>query len=144
MPIDRDRRVVFVHIPKTGGTTIETILELYEPWPAVRMDILRGPYERDGEELHLQHLPLEELSAVAGVDFSNWYKFGFVRNPWDRLVSSFCFKSKNKRVKNATQMPMLSQDMLIGLTQLCQLGEVWSVQTAISVPKWSSRWTSLI
>lgn len=101
VPIHRSRKVVFVHIPKTGGTTIEKILGLYEPWPAVRMDILRGPHERDGEELQLQHLPLEDLSALTGLEFSDWFKFAFVRNPWDRLVSSFFFKHRNKGVVDA-------------------------------------------
>ena len=91
MPIHRDLKVVFLHIPRTGGTTVEKILGLYEPWPAVRVDWLRGPYDRNGESVQLQHLPLAELSKVAGEDFTDWYKFAFVRNPWDRLVSAFSF-----------------------------------------------------
>jgi hypothetical protein len=101
MPIDKSRKLLFIHIPKTGGTTVEKILGLYEPWPAVRMDILRGPYQRDDEELRLQHLPFEDVVALTGLDFSSWYKFAFVRNPWDRLVSSFCFEHKEQRKKNS-------------------------------------------
>lgn len=97
MPLHRALKIAFVHIPRTGGTTVEKMLGLYEPWPTVRMDLLRGPYQRDGEQLHLQHLPLEDMSAIAQVDLSQWYKFAFVRNPWDRLVSVFCFMNRGNR-----------------------------------------------
>jgi hypothetical protein len=60
------------------------------------MDTFRGPYEYDGEELRLQHLSLGEVADLSRLDFSDWYKFAFVRNPWDRLVSHFFFKNRKK------------------------------------------------
>ena len=32
MPFDRQRRLVFLHIPKTAGSSVEQALNLFGPW----------------------------------------------------------------------------------------------------------------
>ena len=63
------RRLIFVHIQKTGGDAISTALGQNTNCP----------------EKHFFACDLRELY---GVDTWNaYFKFAFVRNPWDRLVS---------------------------------------------------------
>lgn len=68
--IDRKRGYIFVHVPKTGGTSICSTLR-------------KDPHQPI-------HMPLREI------DVRGEFTFGFVRNPWDRLVSLFWFIVQKK------------------------------------------------
>jgi hypothetical protein len=62
-------RCIFIHIPKTAGASIA--LSLFNEPP-------RHVHYRDFE--------------IANPDkFRRYFKFAFVRNPWDRLVSSYFY-----------------------------------------------------
>jgi hypothetical protein len=64
-----DRRWIFVHVQKTGGESIRTALGVE----------LNDPHK---------HRTAAELRANYGeAAWGDCYKFAFVRNPWDRLVS---------------------------------------------------------
>jgi len=60
-------RSVFVHIPKTGGTTIRDLLQL---------------------DLSVTHDGPERCPAEV---WSEFFTFCFVRNPWDKMVSSWAY-----------------------------------------------------
>jgi Sulfotransferase family len=66
-------RVLFVHVPKTGGSTIDAFFD-QEVDDVRRLDALarHSPYGRI-----LRHEP----------GLADYWSFGFVRNPWARLVS---------------------------------------------------------
>jgi len=70
----RDKKILFVHIPRTGGVSVEK----YFNWES-------GVGWKDSDLA--QHLTLEEYSW--NNDLNDYFKFSFVRNPWDRLVSWF-------------------------------------------------------
>lgn len=80
MPIYPTLKTVFVHIPKTGGSTVSTVL---------RRPKLRSLTKHDPSPAIDKHssifVHLEKLGPEAG----DYFKFSFVRNPWDRLVSAF-------------------------------------------------------
>lgn len=63
--------VVFVHVPRTAGTSITSAL-----------------YGR-----FIGHFGLVDLLAVAPADVLALPRFTIVRNPWDRLVSAWSFAS---------------------------------------------------
>jgi hypothetical protein len=97
MIISRGRRYVFVHIPKTGGTSVALALEAR----ARKDDILIGdtPKAR-ARRAQLRGLKPagrlwkhSTLADVAGVvteaDLSDFFVFATVRNPWDRAVSYY-------------------------------------------------------
>ncbi len=62
----------FIHIPRTGGTSIS-----------------RSSLFKDSR--YLGHRTIEELNTMMGDRFSGAYKFTIVRNPWDRVVSTYHF-----------------------------------------------------
>lgn len=94
MPISHQLGCVFVHIPKTGGTSVETALGLNGRPTFEDREKMFGPIESDDLVAHgflsafLQHLTLNELrSLVPSTD--RLFSFSFVRNPWDKIVSSY-------------------------------------------------------
>ena len=84
--IDHRHRYCFIHIPKSGGTSIKRGLVGYD------LDKRWQPDPGDIQHLY-SHLTARQvqarLEAQAGVDPAAYFRFTFVRNPWDRLVSVF-------------------------------------------------------
>jgi hypothetical protein len=79
--ISHEHRCIFVKVPKTAGTSIAS---------ALRCEHL-GPPHRDIVQIR---------DALAGIGRSacleSYFKFGFVRNPWDRVVSLHCRKERGR------------------------------------------------
>jgi hypothetical protein len=96
MPVSHELRCVFIHVPKTGGTSIEHALRLRGRNRGEDRRALYGRIESDGLKPrgfasgYLQHLTATEIRALAPAgSLSGYFSFAIVRNPWDRLVSSF-------------------------------------------------------
>ena len=87
MPICHRHKFIFIHIPKTGGTSIRYALTS----AGAELDI-DGKLTESSRTVWLHHLPAMQLRPL--VDNKIWqsyFKFGFVRNPWERLVSFYHF-----------------------------------------------------
>ncbi|SFT81099.1 sulfotransferase family protein [Sedimentitalea nanhaiensis] len=97
MILSTGRRFVFIHIPKTGGTSLAMALEAR----AMKDDILLG----DTPKAHRRRRRLNTVAArgrlwkhatmadidglVPGPDLEGLFAFTLVRNPWDRAVSYY-------------------------------------------------------
>ena len=86
--------MIFVHIPKTAGQSIEMALldHLGLPWKARGPLLLRVNHDRRlGPErlAHLKALEYVSCGYVPPAQFDAAFKFCFVRNPWDRLFSEY-------------------------------------------------------
>jgi hypothetical protein len=88
MPFSDEHKCIFVHIPKTGGTSIENLLG---------MDRASNLYHRRNkvDGVPPQHLPIGEIRKKVGEEkYLNYFKFTFIRNPYDRMVSEFFYRRK--------------------------------------------------
>jgi len=67
-------KTIFVHVPRTGGVSIETTLANH----TVKRPI-------GGHQTSIDY------QFIYPSRWNSYFTFGFVRNPWDRLVSSFFY-----------------------------------------------------
>jgi hypothetical protein len=92
--ISQHHKCIFIHVPKTGGTSIEDFFarELRLP-DEDRGSLLVGPNpDPNRGPRRLSHLTAEDFLKFGYVTqdlFDAYFKFGFVRNPWDRVVSIY-------------------------------------------------------
>lgn len=95
MPVSHSHKTIFVHIPKTAGTSVEAVLGMHGD----KKDIGVVPYfnqQLDHEHLYggpLQHMTAQGIRATLNNEsaFQSYFKFTIVRNPWDRLVSALAW-----------------------------------------------------
>jgi hypothetical protein len=99
--ISFQKRFLFVHIPKTGGNSIQSVLARYSEDQIVRRAGQDG-VERFGvtnpKYKLKKHSPLADYRAALGEkQFGQLYKFAAVRNPWDRMVSFYFTPIQRKK-----------------------------------------------
>ena len=71
MIVNHDRKVIFVSVPKTASTSINIAFDIHA---------------HSSPKIH--HSSIKEI-LENHPECSSYFKFGFVRNPWDRMVSCY-------------------------------------------------------
>jgi hypothetical protein len=89
MPCNKKNKWVFIHIPKTGGTSIQHSLSLNDQYV---LNPNKFPVP--------QHLPLMETCARFNLDLNDaYFVFSIIRNPYSKLISEYMW---NPDFKNGT------------------------------------------
>jgi len=99
--ISHKHKFIFVEFPKTGTTTIGSVLGKYS-------DVKRN-HKKDS--LYRKHAPPSTIKQLFEKEnkkdeWKNYFKFTFTRNPWDRMLSLWSFiaisleRHKNGTLKN--------------------------------------------
>ena len=81
--ISHKHKCVFIHIPKTGGMSMEQMLGV---------DVLK--FHQHSRSLVKHGTPFNEYYKKYFNQDLGYFKFTIVRNPWDRAVSSFYHEKK--------------------------------------------------
>ena len=87
MRISHKHKFVFISVPKTGSTSVRSIIDPYS-------DILSVNDKNSPYKHHTTALNLKKHFESKGWDWSGYYKFSVVRNPWERRVSSWAYRLK--------------------------------------------------
>jgi len=94
MSIHHDHRFIFVHIPRTGGTTISSFFGFTNPTHQAFAGLPKCATLQEYIKVHPK--------------FAYYFKFAFVRNPWDKVVSEYKWaKSDLNRNKSGIDPYML-------------------------------------
>ena len=73
MVLLKEKNIIFIHIPRTSGTSIESNL-------GVNLDKMKS-------QKHLRASQIKNLAGETG--WLNAFKFSIVRNPWERVISLY-------------------------------------------------------
>lgn len=94
--ISHQKKFIFIHVGKTGGNSCNLLLQKYSD-----QQVVITKKEKKGRNAvmildengkNIKHLTALEYREKLGQEkFNSFYKFAFVRNPWDRMVSYFSF-----------------------------------------------------
>src|SRR5210317_2438576 len=86
MIINKEYGFIFIHVPKTAGNAVEVTLPKCN--------------RRKNRELFRQMVPREKHLHLEDANPEGMFKFGFTRNPWDRMVSLYHFRSQKDNQNN--------------------------------------------
>lgn len=92
--IFHNKKVIFLHIPKTGGTSIESFFDNKKrDYKKFYPDIVWGLKARK----FTQHFRYESIKKcyTGNEDIEKYFKFTFIRNTWDRLLSAYSYLNPN-------------------------------------------------
>jgi hypothetical protein len=95
-----DRSYIFFHVPKTAGTSLLEVLVSNGCQRLKKMRDIRK-FKNSGAVCfsHLSVQSLLDRKVLEPGYFNASYKFSFVRNPWDRLVSIYHYKRVNEKMR---------------------------------------------
>ena len=116
MPYYKNKNILFIHIPKTGGTSIENfffkkfnVIPCFQSLYSDGQVLKEIPYS-------LQHSTFNDIkinNKYFNINFNNLTIISSVRNPYDRIISHLFFKKLIKKDENPKIVEQLLENLLI-------------------------------
>src|ERR1700739_1022420 len=102
MIISHSKKFIFIHNYKVAGTSVHRALNRYNNssfWNSMLLDKFRLIFKKH-PAIYAQdfdwHITAKELKRKLPVNlYNSYFKFGFVRNPWDWQVSLYSYMLKH-------------------------------------------------
>lgn len=115
--ISHKYKFIFVHVEKTGGNSIQSVLRKYSEDKLVlnnKKKGLGGGFELETKNLNInKHSTIKDYySELNKEKFKDYFKFTCVRNPWDRAFSWYNFMLGRGVVKNKNLKSFLKEQEL--------------------------------
>lgn len=85
--INHKTKCIFIHIPRTAGTSIEYAIQGNDQWNISR---------------RRKHLIASTAKKIYKEYWDDYFKFAFVRNPWSRMISLCKYGNFHPREYNRT------------------------------------------
>jgi len=134
MLISYSHRFIFIHVGKSAGMSIRNALLPFcaepEKFRMRRPPMLKGdqpnPMYTVWQTLLLHPKSIDVKRELPAEVFDGSYKFAFVRNPWDHLVSVYNFMLRDPEIPRHAEVKALS-----GFEAFVQ----WAIDEAAPFPK---------
>jgi hypothetical protein len=99
--ISIQKKFLFIHVPKTGGNSLQNVLIQYSEDRIVTVADYQDGVERfevRNEKYDItKHSPLSRYKAVLEAEvYRELFKFAVMRNPWERMISSYFSPHRGK------------------------------------------------
>lgn len=94
MLISKRNRFIFFHVPKVAGSSITKAFRRFSDYPIERVYNYMIDYIGKTPKLNLYNMhitPAELRTHMKKDNFQNYFKFAFVRNPFDWHVSQYMY-----------------------------------------------------
>ena len=102
MIISHKYKFIFIHVPKTGGTSIKHalidrgLLDGKPDWRISKEDAKKYGLDEKRIKVWVGHLTAREQKKIVGEEIWNsYFKFAFVRNPWERTLAAYKYMLQN-------------------------------------------------
>ena len=119
--IDLDKKIIFTHHPKCGGTTIEAAFGWHPREKRIReKKIVESDYIDWFS--NIKHAFLEahmEILKDKNLNYKDFFKFTCVRNPWDLMVSRYFHDKHDFRVDDSIKKLTFDEFVIHRLDKGC-------------------------
>ncbi|MEM6697600.1 MAG: sulfotransferase family 2 domain-containing protein [Bacteroidota bacterium] len=100
MLVSHTKKFIFIHNYKVAGTSIREVLGKYRLSPTQRLQQKLGWKNRNHQKTSDNHQTAQQIQErLPEKVFNSYYKFGFVRDPWDWQASLYKYALRNKHHK---------------------------------------------